>query len=185
MSFAKLAGARFVPVAAERIEGLHPAITQLVGGEPAYRAWVPAEICVIEAGRVVSGARAASEGSHPVVLGYSAMAVTPAGTGDIVMHGRLFSSSGTLRRLASDELIHLDGVRYSRGPVPDGTDERRVVGHDGATLTWAIDCATPVGTDGSRGRAGPARSSTSVPHPRHAGQRPTQLGLDAPQSPQT
>lgn len=131
-----LAGSRFVPVAAERVEGLHAAVAQLVAGEPAYRAWVPAEICVIEASRLVSGARTASEGSRPVVLGYSAMAATPVGGGEIMMRGSLFSTSGALRRLASDQLIHVDGVKYSRGIVPEGTDERRIVGYQGATLTW-------------------------------------------------
>lgn len=141
-----LAGSRFVPVAAERVEGLHPAVAQLVAGEPDYRAWVPAEVCVIETGRAVSGSRSASEGSRPVVLGYSAMAATAVGGGDVMMRGRLFSTSSSLRRLASDELIHVDGMKYSRGLVPDGTDERRVVGHDGATLTWdgrILDPATP------------------------------------------
>src|SRR5690606_9508252 len=131
-----LAGSRFVPVAAERVEGLHPAVAQLVAGEPAYRAWVPAEICVIEAGRLVSGARTASEGSRPVVFGYSAMAATPVGSGEIMMRGSLFTTSGSLRRLASDQLIHVDGVTSSRGTVPDGTDQRRTVRYQGATLTW-------------------------------------------------
>jgi hypothetical protein len=158
-----LAGSRFVPVAAERVEGLHPAVAQLVAGEPAYRAWVPAEICVIEAGRLVSGARTASEGSRALVLGYSAMAATPVGGGEIMMRGGLFSTSGSVRRLAGDQLIHVDGVKYSKGTVPEGTDERRIVGLQGATLTWdgrildsasaATDRPRTLAVDGKRNRA--------------------------------
>lgn len=160
---AKLLGSRFSPVAAERVEGLHPAVARLVAGEPAYRAWVPAEICVIEAARVVSGPRTASEGSRPVIVGYSAMAATPLGGGDIVLRGSLFSTSGTVRRLASDQLIHVDGVKYSRGLVPEGTDQRRVLRYQGATLTWdgrIIDPATTpadrpfvLAVEGKRNRA--------------------------------
>lgn len=159
----KLVGSRFTPVGAERVEGLHPAVAQLVAGEPAYRAWVPAEICVVEAARLVSGGRTATEGASPVVLGYSAIAATPVGGSEILMRGSLFSTSGMVRRLASDQLIHVDGVKYSRGIVPEGTDQRRIVGHQGATLTWdgrVIDPATPatdrprvLAVDGKRNRA--------------------------------
>jgi hypothetical protein len=158
-----LLGSRFTPVGADRVEGLHPAVAQLVTGEPAYSAWVPAEICVIEAARVVSGARTAGEGARPVVLGYSAIAATAVGGGEILMRGTLFSTSGSVRRLASDQLIHVDGVKYSKGVVPDGTDQRRVLGHLGATLTWdgrVLDAATEaadrprlLAVEGKRNRA--------------------------------
>jgi hypothetical protein len=159
----ELLGSRFTPVAAERVEGLHPAVAQLVTGEPAYRAWVPAEICVIEAGQVVSGARTASDGGRPVVLGYSAIAATPVGGSEIMMRGTLFSTSGSVRRLASDQLIHVDRVNYSKGVVPEGTDQRRVLGHQGATLTWdgriidsaatATDRPRLLAVEGKRNRA--------------------------------
>jgi hypothetical protein len=148
----KLVGSRFTPVGAERVEGLHPAVAQLVAGEPSYRAWVPAEICVIEAARLVSGGRTASEGGGPVVFGYSAIAATPVGGSEIQMRGSLFSTSGSARRLAGDQLIHVDGVKYSKGVVPDGTDQRRIVGHQGATLTWDGRVIDPVSAATERPR---------------------------------
>lgn len=160
---ARQLGSRFTPVPAERVEGLHPALARLVADEPPFRAWVPAEICVIEATRVVSGARTADEGSRPLVLGYAGMAATPANGGEAIMRGSMFSTSGTVRRLATDQLIHLDGVKYTRGVVPDGTDQRRTLGYQGATLTWdgrILDPASPatphpvrLAVDGKQNRA--------------------------------
>lgn len=159
---AKQLGSRFAPVSADRVDGLHPAVAQLVAGEPAYRAWVPAEICVIEAARLVSGSRTASEGGRPVIVGYSAIAATPAGGGEVEMRGSLFSTSGSVRRLASDQLIHVDGVDYSKGIVPEGTDQRRALEYQGARLIWdgrIIDPATAasdrpivLAVDGKRNR---------------------------------
>jgi hypothetical protein len=80
------------------------------------------------------------------VFGYAAMAATAVGGTQVLMRGSLFSTSGTLRRLASDQLIHVDGVTYSRGTVPEGTDERRIVRYQGATLTWDGRVVDPAAT---------------------------------------
>ena len=160
---AEILGSRFTGVAAERVEGLHPAVAQVVSSEPAFRSWVPAEICVIDAGRVSSGQRVASEGGRSVILGYSALAAMPAGGGSPAMRASVFSTSGSLRRLASDQLIHVDGFKYAKGTVPDGTDQRRSIDYEGATLTWVGRILEPSGTpapraltlatDGKRNRA--------------------------------
>lgn len=133
---ASLVGQGFVPVAAERLEGLHPAVAQLIEAETQYRTWIPAEICLLDAARLTSGSRSASEAGRPVTLGYSGVSAMPVGGGTAGMRGTLFSTSGALRRLATDQLIHVDGVGYERGTVPDGIDERRVLKLDGATLSW-------------------------------------------------
>lgn len=141
---AKELGGRFTPLPAERAEGLHPAVAQVVANEPAYRGWVPAEVCVIEAAQLSAGTRSAQGNGKPIVLGYAALAAVPAGGGPAVMSGTLFSTSGNARRLAGDQLIHVAGVKYSRGPVPDGAGERRTLSYRGATVTWDGRVVDPV-----------------------------------------
>lgn len=142
---AGLVGQGFVPVAADRFDGLHPALARLIEAEAQYRAWIPAEICLLDAARLTSGSRTAAEAGKPLTLGYSGISAMPAGGDTAGMVGLLFSSSGSLRRLATEQLIHVEGVRYERGHVPDGTDERRVLKLEGATLTWDGRLLDPVG----------------------------------------
>lgn len=141
---ARLVGQGFVPVAAERFEGLHPAVAQLIEAEAQYRTWIPGEICLLDAARLTSGTRSVSEAGRPITLGYSGFSAMPAGGGTAGMRGMLFSTSGALRRLATDQLIHVEGVSYERGKVPEGTDERRVLKFAGATLTWEGRLLDPV-----------------------------------------
>ncbi len=148
---AELLGSRFIGVAAERVEGLHPAVAQVVAREPVFGTWVPAEICVIDAARVSSGTRVATEGGRSVILAYSGLAAVPVGGGGPpLMRASVFSTSGALRRLASDQLIHVDGFKYSKGTVPDGTDQRRTIGFGGATLIWDGRVVEPAGTPAAR-----------------------------------
>ena len=131
----RLLGSRFTPVPAEQIEGLNPAVVAVVAGEPAYRGWIPGEVCLVEATRVRSGSRTVSEGGHPVTLGWWALSGAAEG-GAPMLRGTLLSASTSLRRLATDQLIQLDGVDYSRVVLPGTPDHRRTLEFGGATLTW-------------------------------------------------
>ena len=125
------------PVAASQARNIHPAVAQLAGAEPQYASWIPAELCLIEAPRLAAGSRVFAEPGRRILLGWVALAAGPAaGTESTMRAVQVFSPNGTLRQFASDILVQVEDVDYSRNADPAGERERRILKLDGARLLW-------------------------------------------------
>ena len=122
---------------ASQVTNLHPAIAQLAAAEPQYAAWIPAELCVTEASRLTAGTRVFQPGRR-LMFGWVAVAAapTPGGQEATMRAVQLFSPDGNLRQFASDLLIEVEGVDYSRSRDTTGQVERRIIKLEGARLVW-------------------------------------------------
>ena len=126
------------PVAASQAKNIHPAVAQLAAAEPEYASWIPAELCLIEAPRLTAGTRVFAEPGRRLVLGWVALAAGPGESteGTTMRAVLVFSPNGSLRQFASDILLQVEDVDYSRNAEPGGERERRILRLDGARLIW-------------------------------------------------
>jgi hypothetical protein len=144
---------KLAPVPASQAPGLHPAIRQLAEAEPQYASWIPAEVCLVEAPRVAAGNRVFAEPGRRLLVGWVALAAPAAGTEGTTMRAvQVFSPNGNLRQFASDILIQLDDVDYSRNEAPQDQQERRIVKLEGARLIWDGHLGQAVTDPGSSAR---------------------------------
>ncbi|MGH7586749.1 MAG: hypothetical protein ACREMH_10910 [Gemmatimonadales bacterium] len=131
---AELLEGKAAAVSASQAKHLHPAVAQLAAAEPEYASWIPAELCLIEAPRLTAGTRVFAEPGRRLLLGWVALA---AGTEGTTMRAvQVFSPNGNLRQFASDILIQVEDVDYSRNMESTGERERRIIKLDGARLIW-------------------------------------------------
>jgi hypothetical protein len=128
---------KLAAVPASQAPGLNPAIRQLAEAEPQYASWIPAELCLVEAPRIAAGSRVFAEPGRRVLVGWFALAAPAAGAEGMTMRAvQVFSPNGNLRQFASDILIQVDDVDYSRNGGPQDQQERRILKLEGARLIW-------------------------------------------------
>ena len=134
---AELLDGKAAPVTASQARNVHPTVVQLAAAEPEYASWIPAELCLIEAPRVTAGSRVFAEPGRRLMLGWVALAAGPAAGTEATMRAiQVFSPNGNLRQFASDLLLQVEDVDYSRNMEPAGEQERRIVKLEGARLIW-------------------------------------------------
>jgi hypothetical protein len=128
-----------LPMRADRMQSLHPAIARTVADQPEYGPWTPASACFYMFDRVVvAGRPLPASGAAGEMIGfvsYSARLLEDGGRGGDVLD-LLVTSNWKGMRSADDQ-----GLRLERSPVtledlPNSTNRRITMKVDGTTLRW-------------------------------------------------
>ncbi|HEX5818332.1 MAG TPA: hypothetical protein VFY20_05625 [Gemmatimonadales bacterium] len=128
-----------LPMRADRMQSLHPAIARTVKEQPEYGSWTPAAACfylfdeVVVAGRPMPASKAAGEMIG--FVSYSARLLEDRGKGGDVLDALVASNWKGMR--SADE----QGLRLERSPValeavPNSENRRITVKVGGTTLRW-------------------------------------------------
>lgn len=133
------------PIRAADFPELSPAVTTLIGGEPEYQAWVPAQWCSFYYDQIRVGDQTLGDANpdldHTQYLGAWLIGAVP-----VQEAGAPASPSyyiATLRtpnwrwiRLAETSLIKMEYAERSIGKVPEATDDRLRVEMGRTIITW-------------------------------------------------
>ena len=128
-----------MPLRADRVQALHPAIARTVADQPEYGAWTPASACfymfdqVVVAGRPLPASSAAGEMIG--FVSYSARLLEDRGRGGDVLD-RLITSNWKGMRSADDQGLRLERSPVTLEDVPKSTNRRITLKVDGTTLRW-------------------------------------------------
>jgi hypothetical protein len=128
-----------LPLRADRMQGLHPAIARTITEQKEYGSWTPASACfylfdqVVVAGRVMPAAKASGEMIG--FVSYSARLLEDRGKGGDVLDA-LVASNWKGMRSADEQGLRLERSPVTLEPVPN-TENRRITVKVGATtLRW-------------------------------------------------
>ncbi len=136
-----------LPLRADAVAGLGAALRSVVEGQPEYRSWMPASLCLYRfgtldvAGRQLGG-KAPKEDKDAdregEALGFLLLAARApsAGSGDADLGRKLFTTSWRASKLAEGGQVQLETIRASFGKAPKGTDDRYTIRLGRTTLLW-------------------------------------------------
>jgi len=128
-----------VPMHADRMQGLHPAITRTVKAQPEYGSWTPASVCfylfdeVVVAGRPMPATKSAGE-----LIGfvsYSARLLDDRGKGGDVLDA-LVASNWKGMRSADEQGLQLDRSPVTLEAIPNSVNRRITIKVGSTTLRW-------------------------------------------------
>lgn len=128
-----------LPMRADRMQGLHPAIARTVKEQPEYGSWTPASACfylfdeIVVAGRPMPATKASGE-----LIGfvsYSARLLEDRGKGGDVLDA-LVASNWKGMRSADEQGLRLERSRVTLEAIPNSANRRITVKVGGTTLRW-------------------------------------------------
>jgi hypothetical protein len=142
----------FVMVPASEDEALHPALRQVVGGQPEFRSWIPSRFCLYYAKAVqLRDQRITKKNPDEAqMVGVWSLAAAEEGNKtrrDLVPE--LYASRGRLNDLAEPLLVRLDEISSEVSKVPDTSDDEYIIKIGKSRLIWSGRTArdsTPVRT---------------------------------------
>jgi hypothetical protein len=130
----------FLVLRADRDEALHPALRQVVQGQPEFAAWVPSSICFYYSDAVQLGGRRIAERNARIaqMIGIWSLGTVEQGSGvrrDLVLD--MYASREQLRAAAGSNLIpmHEAEAGFSAPTDSSGTEYRQKIGK--TQLTWS------------------------------------------------
>lgn len=128
-----------LPMRADRMQSLHPAIARTVAEQPEYGPWTPASACfyffdqVVVAGRPLPASGAAGEMIG--FVSYSARLLEDRGRGGDVLD-LMVASNWKGMRSADDQGLKLERSPVTLEDLPNSTNRRLTLKVDGTTLRW-------------------------------------------------
>jgi hypothetical protein len=142
----------FVLVPASEDATLHPALRQVVEGQPEFRSWIPSSFCLYYAHAVqLRDQRITKKNADKAqMVGVWSLAAVEEGSKsrrDLVPE--LYASRGRLNDLAEPLLVRLNEINSEVSKVPDTSDDEYVIQIGKTRLIWSGRTArdsTPVAT---------------------------------------
>jgi hypothetical protein len=130
----------FVLVPASEDEMLHPALRQVIGGQPEFRSWIPSSFCLYYAQAVqLKDQRITKKNADEAqMVGVWSVAAAEEGRKtrrDLVPE--LYASQGRLNDLAEPLLVPLDEISSEVSKVPDTSDDEYVIKIGKTRLIWS------------------------------------------------
>lgn len=128
-----------LPLRADRLAGLHPALQRTIAAQPEFAAWTPAAICfyVFDA-LEVAGRQLQPTGTSGEMLGFVSIAarqLDDQGRGADVLR-LMVSSNWRARKAVENGVVRIETATFSFGPIPKTEDERMTVKLGRTQLRW-------------------------------------------------
>jgi hypothetical protein len=128
-----------MPLRADRVGDLHPALARAIREQPEFAAWAPAEICYFVFDQLeVAGKQLQPTGTSGEMLGLFSIAarqLDDGGRGADVLR-QLFSSNWRARKAVENGEVKIETVPFTLGPIPKTSDERMTTKLGRTQLRW-------------------------------------------------